>query len=64
MDPGGGAEMSQSNVRVLRDQRVGPARPRGRVELEQRGEVVRVRDRDQMVDGPVVRVWKNEIKMK
>ena len=52
--------MSQPDVRVLRNQRVGPARPGGRVELEQRGEIVRVRNRDEMVNGSVVRVCKNE----
>ncbi len=40
VDPGGRAQVAQAHVRVLRHERVRPARQRRGVQLKQRGQVV------------------------
>ena len=44
MNPGGGAKVPQPDVGVLGHEGVRSTGPGGRVELEQRGQVVGVRD--------------------
>ena len=51
VDPAGGEEVPEPDVAVLRHEAVRPRGQRGRVKLEQRGEVVTVRHRDQVVHG-------------
>ena len=51
MDPAGGEKVPEPDVAVLRHEAVRPRGQRGRVKLEQRGEVVAVRHRDQVVHG-------------
>ena len=54
VNPSGGAEVPEPDVGVLRHQGVGSTGPSGRVKLEQRGKVVGVRHRDEVVDWTVV----------
>ena len=49
MDPAGGQQVAQPHVAVLRHEAVRPVGQGGGVQLEQRGEVVTVGDRDQVV---------------
>ena len=51
MYPAGGQQVAQPYVAVLGDQAVGPACEGGGVQLEEGGQVVAVRHRDEVIDG-------------
>ena len=56
VDPGGGAQVPEADVRVPRHQGVCPAGQGGGVQLEEGGQVVGVGHRHQVVDGAPARV--------